>query len=413
MNTMQVWKAKLRFNGQKLEDIAGSVRRELESAGLNIAEGAEIAVATGSRGIANIPLIIKTVCDFIKAKGGKPFIVPAMGSHGGATAEGQAAILAEYGISESTVGAPLRSSMEVVEIDHTGLPNRVYMDRNAWEADGVILVNRIKPHTDFIGEIESGLVKMSVIGLGKHKLAMEIHSFNAWGLANLLIPTAERIWEQNKILLGLAVLENAYDQTALVRALKPGVIVEEEKKLLQTARASMPALPADQIDILVVDRIGKDISGPGMDTNIIGRMLIEGMEDRPRPKIGHIIIDDLTEAAHGNACGFGLADFMTRKLFDKIDFQATYENILTSTFIQRGKLPMIADNALQAMDWSFRAFGRLDPAQARIMRIRNTLHLDEIYLSSALVKELSGAANIEIDREPRLLFQEDGTLTAF
>ena len=412
MENIMLYKAKIRFREQILDDVAGAVLRELEGAKVAIKPGGEIAVAAGSRGINGIPVILKAVCDFIKAQGARPFIVPAMGSHGGATAQGQAAILAGYGITEDTVGAPVRSSMEVVEIDSAGLQNRVYMDRLAWESDGVILVNRVKPHTDFRGDIESGLVKMSVIGLGKHKQAMEIHSFNAWGLANLLATTAQRILDQNKILLGLAILENAYDRTALVRALLPGNMIEEEKKLLQTARTWMPALPADHIDILLVDRMGKDISGPGMDTNIIGRMKIDGLEDHPSPKIGCIIVDDLTEGSHGNATGIGLADFMSRKLYDKIDFQATYENTLTSTFIRRGKLPMIADHARQAMEWSFRAFGRLDPEEARIIRIQNTLHLDEVYLSKKLARELSGD-DIRVDDTPRPLFAADGSLTSF
>ncbi|MCL1804756.1 MAG: DUF2088 domain-containing protein [Clostridiales bacterium] len=410
MKDIQLYKAKLIFERQKLDNITGAVLRELESSAVVIPEGGEIAIATGSRGIANIAVIVRAVCDFVKSKGGRPFIVPAMGSHGGATAAGQAAILAGYGITEESMGAPVHSGMEVVELDNSGLQNRVYMDKHAWQSDGVILVNRVKPHTDFSGEIESGLVKMSVIGLGKHKLALEIHSFTAWGLANLLIPTAQRILEQNKILLGLAVVENAYDETALVRALPPENLIEEEKKLLKTARAWMPALPAEEIDVLMVDYIGKNISGCGMDTNIIGRMMIDELEDKPKPKIKHIIIDDLTEASHGNACGFGLADFMTKKLYGKIDFQATYENILTSTFILRGKLPMIADHARQAMDWSFRARGRLDPEKARVIRIENTLHLGEVLLSKALADELGGDGRIQIEDTPRALFNEDGSL---
>ena len=413
MDNILLYKAKARFGEEKLEDVAAETMHELEASGVSIPAGADIAVAVGSRGIANIPLIVKTVCGYVKGKGGKPFIIPAMGSHGGATAQGQAAILAGYGITEESMGAPVRSSMEVVEIDHTGLPNRVYMDQYAWSSGGVILINRVKPHTDFRGDIESGLVKMSVIGLGKHKLAIEIHSFNAWGLANLLIPTAQRIFDQNKVLLGLAVVENAYDQTALIRALKPQDIVKEEKKLLKTARKWMPALPADEIDILMVDWVGKNISGSGMDTNIIGRMMIDGLEDHPRPRIGHIIIDDLTEASHGNATGCGLADFMTKKLFDKIDFPTTNENTLTSTFIRRGKLPMVAGDARQAMEWSFRAFGRLDPDKARIIRIQDTLHIGELYLSKALAEELSGDDRIQIDGNPRFLFAEDGSLTPF
>ena len=348
-----------------------------------------------------------------QSEGRKAIYRAVDGQSRGAAAEGQAAILAGYGITEGSMGAPVRSSMEVVEIDSAGMPNRVYMDRYAWESDGVIAINRIKPHTDFYGTIESGLAKMLVIGLGKHKLALEIHSFTPYGLADLLAPTAQRILEQNKILLGLAVVENAYDETALVRALTPASLIEEERKLLNTARGWMPALPVDEIDVLIADYIGKNISGCGLDTNIIGRMLIDGIEERPRPSINHIIIDDLTEESHGNASGVGLADFMSRKLFDKIDFYATYENTLTSTYIKRGKLPMIADNARQAMEWSFRARGRLSPGEARIIRIKNTLHLDEIYLSKALAVELAGDDHVRIADSPCPMFTDDGNLTPF
>ena len=412
IETLKLYKAKSRFKSEKIDDIPAAVIRELESSGVAISPGARIAVAAGSRGVANIALMTKTICDFVKSKGGEPFIVPAMGSHGGATAEGQEAILAEYGVTQAAMGAPIRSSMDVVEIDNTGMENKVYMDKLAWESDGVILINRVKPHTDFRGEIESGVAKMSVIGLGKHKLAMEIHSWGAWGLANLIIPTASRIFQQNKILLGLAVVENAYDQTALIRGLKPENIIEEEKKLLRMAREWMPSLPVDQIDALMIDWMGKDISGAGMDTNIIGRIKVEGVEDNPRPNISHIIVDDLTPVSHGNATGIGLADFMTKKLFEKMDFQATNENTLTSTFIKRGMLPIIADHARQAMEWSFRAHGRLDPDAARIVRIKNTLHIDEIYLSKVLADELAGS-DVLVDNTPVALFNADGSLSAF
>jgi len=412
IRNLKLYKAKLSFNAQKIGDVQEALIRELEGSGLNIPPGGEIVVATGSRGVANIALMVRTICDYVRAKGGKPFIVPAMGSHGGASAEGQEAILAEYGITEATMNAPVRSCMDVVEIDNRGMENKVYMDRLAWESDGVILINRVKPHTDFRGALESGVSKMSVIGLGKHKLAMEIHSWGAWGLANLIEPTAKRVFEQKKILLGIAVVENAYDQTALIKALKPEDIIEEEKKLLLTAREWMPALPVDQIDALLIDWMGKNISGCGMDTNIIGRIRVEGMADNPRPKIGHIIVDDLTDLSHGNATGTGLADIMTRKLFDKIDFHATYENTLTSSFLLRGPLPMIADNALQALQWSFRGHGRLDPDDARIIRIQDTLHLGEMYVSKALSKEVADSG-ARVSDEPSPLFNNDGTLAAF
>lgn len=325
-------KIKQKFNNDKLEDISKAVQEEVKNVGLNIKPGSKIAITVGSRGIANLKVIVKAVVDSLKEMGAEPFIIPAMGSHGGATAEGQIEVLASYGVTEGYIGAPIKSSMKVVTLPSDGLEHKVYMDKYAYEADGTIVLNRVKLHTDFHGPTESGLMKMIVIGLGKHAQALVMHRYGVYGLRELIPPTARQVLKHGNIIMGLGIVENAYDETYIVKAMKPEVMEEEEIKLMNIARTTFPSLPVDRMDILVVDSIGKDISGSGMDTNIIGRIKINTEKDPKTPKITNIIITDLTEASHGNAVGMGLADIMTKRFKDKIDFNTTYENVLTSTF---------------------------------------------------------------------------------
>lgn len=376
------------FNREYIEDIEGRVREEIFRLGVSIKPGSEIAIAVGSRGIRNIDRIVKALVDTVKELGGKPFIVPAMGSHGGATAEGQKKLLEGYGIREDTIGAPVRSSMEVVELPSDGLENKVFMDKIAYSADGTIVVNRIKPHTDFHGDVESGLLKMCVIGLGKHKQAIEIHRFGTYGLRNLIPLTAERIIKYGNIIFGIGIVENAYDETMIIEAVKPEDFKETDKRLLEIARENMPSLPVEKLDLLIVDEMGKDISGAGMDTNIIGRIYIDGEPEPERPKITRIVVTDLTEKTHGNAIGLGLADFTTKKLFNKIDFNATYQNAVTSTFVLRGKIPIIAEDSRTAIEWALRTCGPVDIERARIVRIKNTLSLSELYVSESVLEEI-------------------------
>ena len=265
-----------------------------------------------------------------------------MGSHGGATAEGQREILASYEITEAAIGCPVRASMEVVELDNGGLELPLFMDRYAFESDGVILINRIKPHTAFHGEYESGLIKMSVIGLGNKRLASELHRFGVYGLKTLMPLAGRQILLTGKILLGIGIVENAYDETAIIEALTPLEILAREPELLNSAKQMMPYLPLKDIDVLVVDRLGKDISGSGMDPNIIGRMKIEGTPEPESPRIKAIVVTDLTDASHGNACGIGLADVTTRRLVDKVNWDVTYANGVTSGFYSHVALPIVA-----------------------------------------------------------------------
>jgi len=402
---MTLTKIRQKFNRPKIneEQIEEVVRQQMTASGVVIAQGANIALAVGSRGIVNLKRIVKAAAEWVNAQGGEPFIVPAMGSHGGATAEGQRAVLEGYGVTEAYIGAPMRSSMEAVELPRGELQHPVYMDKYACESDGIILINRVKVHTDYHGAIESGLMKMAVIGLGKHRQALAIHGYGLRGLKELLVPTARQVLQSGKILLGVAIAENAYDETAQIRALRPAEIEREEMQMLDWVKTNMPKLPVRQIDALIVDEFGKDISGVGIDPNIIGRIKIPGEPEPEYPDITSIILLDLTDASHGNAIGMGLADIITRRVFDKIDFRATYENVVTSSFLDRGFIPIIVDDERTGLAYALRSRGRADLNRPRIIRMKNSLHLEELWVSQAILEELRGRDNIEITDETQEL----------
>ncbi|HEX4949573.1 MAG TPA: DUF2088 domain-containing protein [Blastocatellia bacterium] len=409
MQEYQFTKIRQQFAREALADIEATVHQQV-TAKLKIVPGANIAITVGSRGINNIARIAKATADAVKACGGAPFIIPAMGSHGGATAEGQREILASYGVTEEAMGCPIRSSMEVVEIDSTGLEMKIFMDRFGYESDGVILLNRIKPHTAFHGDYESGLVKMSVIGLGKQRLADEIHRFGVYGLTHIMPAAARRILATGKIVLGVGIVENAYDETAIIEALTPAEILTREPELLATAKQLMPSFPLRDIDVLIVDKLGKNISGSGMDPNIIGRMKIPGTPEPEFPKTKVIVVTDITDASHGNACGIGLADVTTRRLANKVDWDATYMNAVTSGFYEHSMLPVVAATDQQAFEWGIRASH--DPyAAKKIVRITDTLHVSEMYLSEAALNDVRD--RVEIISGPTSLFDAQGSLIAF
>lgn len=409
----QVIKVRQRFPSQSVADIEGAVVSEIIRSGVVFPSGSTIALAVGSRGIANIRRIVKATVDYLKARNCKVFIVPAMGSHGGATAAGQIEILAGYGITEDQVGAPIRSSMQVVELPQGELIHKIYMDRNAAAADGIIVINRVKVHTDFRGKTESGLLKMCVIGLGKHRQALEMHRYGVYGLRDLVPIAARQILGKSKIRLGIGIVENAYDETAVIRAVRPEQMAAEEERLLDLSKSLMPSLPVDQLDLLIIDQMGKDISGTGMDPNIIGRLRIRNEKEPETPDITNIIVTDLSEASHGNALGMGLADFITRRLSEKIDFQATYENILTSTFTERGKMPMVADTDRGAVEYAFRTQGLIKPEDTGIIRIKNTLCLGELYVSSSVYDRIKDQPQIEVIGAYGDMLDEQGALKVF
>lgn len=406
---------KQKFEGPNVKEIEAEVHSQLSNIELSspLTTGMRIAITAGSRGIANIALITKAVVDWLKAKGTDPFIVPTMGSHGGATAEGQIEVLESLGITEAYCGAPVVSSMEVVNIGNTDAGTKVYMDKNAWEADGIILLSRIKVHTDFkspVG-IESGLMKMAAIGMGKHKQALILHTHGVHGIRDLMPEVARVVLAKAKILCGIGIYENAYEQTAKIEVIPTARIEERERALLLESAALMPKLIVDELDLLYVDKIGKNYSGTGMDTNIIGRMRILGVDEPEFPKIKYIIAGDLSEESHGNALGIGLADLTTKRLFNKIDFTIMNENVITSSFLHRAMIPIVMDNDREAFKAALRSTWGVAPEKARIIRISNTLHLETMHVSEAIYHEIKNSPSIIIERELlELEFDKDGNM---
>jgi len=387
-----------RLYDRVLIDIEGTVLRQVdENLSGKIQPGQSIAVAVGSRGVANVDRIVRTTVEGIRRLGGVPFVVPAMGSHGGATAAGQIEVLASLGVTEAFVGCPIRSSMDVILLGETddGLP--VYLDRNAASADGIVVINRVKKHTDFHGEIESGLMKMLCIGLGKKAQADLVHSYGAPGLRYHVPRVARVTLARAPILLGIATLENGYEETAEVVALRPNDIEAGEKRLLRKNKRHYPMLPLEDIDLLIVDRMGKEVSGTGMDTNVIGRIRIAGEPEPSRPTIRMIVTLSLTEASHGNAVGVGLADVISRRLRDQIDDAVMAVNVVTSGFLERGKIPITLPSDRIAIET---ALSRLSPEtrrRPRIVRILDTLHVAEFEVSEALVEELRDRPQISVE----------------
>ncbi len=413
MINFQLTKIRQNFIQNSLKDVKGELKKELLRFVNHIKAGSKIAIAVGSRGTNHLDLVVKETIDFIKEQGAMPFIVPAMGSHGGATAEGQVAILRDYGITEEKMRAPVKASMEVVEIPNDADPNPLFMDKLAFLSDGIIMINKIKPHTDFRGTYESGLIKMSVIGLGKEKGAFTMHKFGIYGLSDLLPFASRKILSIGKIIGGIALVENAYDETMLVKVLLTNEMLQKEPELLEIAKLNRPAFPVENIDVLILDRIGKNISGAGIDTNIIGRLKIQGQPEPLSPTIKAIMVSNLSDESHGNATGMGLADVVTRKLAEKIDYDVTYTNIVTSGFLERGKLPVVAETDQKAFEYALRSCGYVQPGDERILRVKDTLHLDEIYVSEGILREIRDRSDIEIMETGVNLMDQKGALRNF
>jgi hypothetical protein len=393
---------------------AGFRRRKLHD---QVPPGARIAVGIGSRGIANIAGIAKAVLDALRSAGLDPFIVPAMGSHGGATPEGQRTILADYGITESTVGTRIEASMAVTRLGRTIDGIDVWTSQAALDADGIVLVNRVKPHTDFTGELGSGLVKMSVVGLGNRQGAVTFHAAaSRLGHLAALRSLAAVTLGQLPILAGVAVIEGFHHETARIDVLPRDEILVDEPALVTEAGRLLPRLPFDDIDLLVVDRIGKDISGTGMDANVTGRY-VHGYQSslRPAPSgsqtIRRILVRDLTKETRGNAIGIGMADFTTTRLVRSMDLHATYTNALTSLSVQAAKVPIHFESDREALAHALRSVGLPDPAGARIVRIVDTLSLVELQASEALEAQARERQDLELlgPSEP-MTFDNHGNL---
>lgn len=402
-----------RFPTNRLANVPQSIRDgfaalEVRGALARVKPGARIAVTGGSRGIADIPLILRTVVEELKARGAEPFLIPAMGSHGGATAEGQIEMMAGYGMTEESLGCPVRATMEVVEVGTTpsGIP--VYYDRMAAEADGVIVVNRVKAHTAFRGTVESGVAKMIAVGMGKRHGAEALHSA---GLGTAIVDVATVTLANANIIAGVHIVENAYEQVHTLRITAPDEIMPTDAKLLTLANTLLPRVPFDPLDVLIIDEMGKNISGTGMDPNIIGMWRRFG---GPRvPDFTRIVILGLTPETHGNAMGIGLADFTTRRVFDEIDHYATMMNAITAESIAAAKIPPIRLNDVDAIEWAIRSALRGVDRPPRIARIHSTLHLETLAISPALLPDADANDTLERigDAEP-LYADADGYLVS-
>ena len=396
------------FSDKKIINIEEEFRKQIVKIGIKINKNARIAIAVGSRGISNIDIIVKITVDYVKRMGGCPFIVPAMGSHGGATAKGQKEILEGYGITETFIDAKIESSMEVIELDSHDFCHKIFMDKKAYNADGIIIINRIKSHTDFDGKTESGLLKMCVIGLGKDHMAREIHRYGVYGLRELIPKAALKVLKECNILMGIGIMENCYGQTSIIRAIEPKNILREEKEMLKKYKKNTQTLPFKSIDVLIIDEMGKDICGIGLDPEVVGRKYIKKQKEPKYPKIRNIIVSDLTEKTQGNSIGMGLADFITKKFYNKINFKSTYENVVTSTFMERGKMPIVAETTKEAVEFAFKTLNPHMNNEPTVVRIKNTSKLDEMYVSDSLMKKLEKVENIELLSHMDIIFDENG-----
>jgi len=377
------------FPRPRVADIPTAVTETLGAAALRVKRGDTVAVGAGSRGIANIDVIVGATVRWLKDLGARPFVFPAMGSHGGGTAEGQLSVLDHYGITEATMGCPVRATMEVVQVGEAlGLP--VWLDKLAAEADWIGIVNRVKPHTDFKGSIESGLFKMMTIGLGKHKGAIQYHRANIHhGYETVITSVGREMLAKARIGFGVGIVENGYDETAVVEAFAPEALESGERRLLKSARDWMARLPFSPIDVLIVEEMGKNVSGSGMDTNVIGRPSNPHEPFPNDPKILWIVTLDLTEESYGNAVGIGNADFTTRRLVEKIDMKPTLINAITACAPGGAKVPATFDTDREAVETALSCIGLTPADKARVIRIKNTLMLGEIEVSEAYAAEIA------------------------
>jgi hypothetical protein len=400
--------------GPALANTARATRRALQGLDLTerIGPNQRVAVTGGSRGIGEIAIITRTVVSFLQELGMAPFIIPAMGSHGDATAEGQREILKIYGISEETMGVPIRASMEVIELGRTpeGIP--VYLDQSASEADWIFLINRVKVHTAFSGKIGSGLLKMMAFGLGKHRGAAASHEATMrYGFEQVTRSVGQVVLAKARILGSIAVVENSEGGIAKVAASPPDTLVHDEEHLFRQAKRWTPRLPFDELDLLIVDEMGKDIAGTGMDTNVIGRRFSLIEKPPPSPKIARIFVRDLTAETRGNANGIGLADFTTERLLRAMDRCTTYTNALTARTPEHSRLPVTFETDREALEKALKTLRTGDARRARIVRIKNTMELKTMLISEALLPEVRQRRELLLLSEPQeMTFDAQGNL---
>jgi hypothetical protein len=398
----KLYLAKQTFPRPRVEDIKKTVYQELEKLGIRkrLPKGGKVAITAGSRGINRIVEITRIMVEYLKENGFEPRLIAAMGSHGGGTAEGQREILNSLGMTADAVGAPVLTGAETVEVGKTPQGLAAYINRHVMDVDGVILLNRIKVHTALVGDMQSGLTKMCVVGLGGPSGAQQFHSLGIRELPACLREIGAILIEKTPILGGLAIIENGFEETAHIIGVEARKFIEEEPKLLATAMKLLPLLPADKLDILVIEEMGKDYSGTGIDTTVVGRFRVKGEPEPETPFIKRIVLLDMSEGSHGNANGIGLSDVVTDKLVGKVDLKTTYLNVITTGFVQRCFIPLHFPSEKEAIEMAVASLGRIAAKDLRLMIIPTTLHLEKVYVSEALVPELKKKPGVEVAAEP-------------
>ena len=397
----QMHRVRQQFDNRRLEDVAGTVRAQLARPEVRetIRPGARIAVAVGSRGIRDLYTVVETTVSCLKEMGAEPFIVSAMGSHGGGTEEGQREVLAGYGITPENLGVPVITSVDTVLLGHAPSGRPIWFDRTAFEADLVVPINRIKLHTDFVGPLQSGLCKMLVIGLGNHKGCSAVHEEDPEHFAQIIEETARVILEKAPIGFGVAVLENAYDQTSQVEAVPARRLIEREKELVLQARANMPCILLPEADVIVCQEIGKDVSGAGFDPNILGRSSVLKTFVLHIPRYQKLVLTRVTEASHGNGIGIGLFDVVTRQAAEAVDWESTYANAIACNCLGDASIPCTVEDEETAVRVALKCCRGIDRDHPKIIRIQNTLHLEYIQVSDALLPD--------VEADPRLSLAEE------
>ena len=406
-----------KYEDDKIDDVKAHLINELDSLEIDrqSLRGKKIALTVGSRGIPSLPVLVRTMCDKLKEWGEEPFIIPAMGSHGGGTVEGNVQILTDYGITEDAMGVPIKASMDVVQVGaiNDGAHTPIYCDKNAAEADGIVLFNKVKPHTDFKGYVESGMCKMIAIGIAKHFGCSWFHrqGFDTFG-ERIPMVAAEFLKNMN-VIMGVGVVQNAFDEISEIKAYPKDKIIEGDHELLQIAKRRLPRMKFDNIDVLIIDQIGKNISGEGADPNVTGRGCMPGFEDDFHCK--KMFVRKLTPPSHGNACGLCYADVTTRQCLQSVDWESTWINFSTNMMLSAGKIPVYQNTDYEALRLAIRTCTKLsDYSQARIARIRDTLSLSEVEVSEALLPDVIGRDDVEILSEPyELEFDDDGNMKDF
>lgn len=389
------------FDDQKIEDVEKSIKRELKKEEIikKIHPGDRVAIAVGSRGIQNLKKIVMILIEIVKSRGAKPYIVSAMGSHGGGTEEGQRAVLESYGITQKSMEVPVITTVDVEEAGELPGEQKVYFDCAAAKADAIIIVNRIKLHTDFTGELQSGLCKMLVIGLGNQKGCSSIHEENPERFSEIIESAAKLILEKYPVIFGLGIIENAYDRTFHVEAVPSEKLIKREKELVKVAKGKMPRLMVPDIDVLIVDEIGKNISGAGYDPNILGRSSVLKEYSLPIPNIRKMVLLNLTPESHGNGIGMGLFDVVTKEVFEQLDYEAMYANALACKCIEDAKIPLIAADKEEAVRVAVKCIRGVNKENLKIVEIKNTLSLDRIWVSKRVIEDIRNNPKIEIEEE--------------